>query len=76
MTKQEAIIKSKTFPQVVRDAFTKYQDYADTLRYDRYENPQGKNAHCTRLFNKFYDICIRNGVAVDAACSVLGFARD
>lgn len=51
-----------TYPQDLLDAFNKYKAYSDNLPYDPNHQMVGQKAHCTRLFNKFHNLCIRYGI--------------
>lgn len=60
---------AKTFPVSVIELFDRYHNYTKDLLYR--DEALGKKAHATKLYNRFYNECIKLGLSVDYISAIL-----
>lgn len=53
--------KADSYPQSIKESFVKWSKYSDNMDFDPGNNFVGVKAHATRLYNKFFNLCIDLG---------------
>lgn len=76
MTLEQFKEKAKQLPENLQRLYANYHEYSSKLRFDKYENPQGKNGHATKLFMKVYRACEEAGLDPTNTIATLSMASE